>query len=376
MSLLIDISALCECDTNHELEALQKAATEPRDLDDAPHPNPFLTHLVEMFHSRGVTRLDEMWKELLRMFEGRMRYDSRALHVRLTPDELALLRGLLESGNPDTYTPDEWMLLVDYWVERYLPHSYAISEAAWLASRAVLMGRLQAAMRKTPLQREIDLALKYADHAPTLAATRGVLEYGRAHCGEYIQAIADSARHAVKGAILDYTQKQALAGETFSAGRESLQTQLFDRFGTLNRDWRRIAVTEAGEMANQAFVAGHPPGTKLKRVERYDACPFCKKCDGLVLTVVAPDKREKDPWTEVWAGSTNYGKSASPMMRVGEQLVPRPVEQLWTPTAGVFHPHCRGSWVPEGPALHEGDDPEFHDWLKTLWAEKTKEVTQ
>ena len=63
-------------------------------------------------------------------------------------------------------------------------------------------------------------------------------------------------------------------------GGSSLETKLMDQFATLNRDWRRIAVTEAGEAQTAGYIASVPRGTKVKRVEQYkNACAFCRKIE-------------------------------------------------------------------------------------------------
>lgn len=145
----------------------------------------------------------------------------------------------------------------------------------------------------------------------------------------------------------------------------SLQTKLFDEFSTLNRDWRRIAVTEAGEAQTQGYIASLPLGTKVERVEQYaNACKFCKKIHGRVAEIVSPNAPDKNPETQIWAGKNNIGRSASPRKRVGNVLVPRTEEEMWQLPAGLAHPHCRGRWV---PTLQDepGDDPDFGDWLRS-----------
>jgi hypothetical protein len=166
----------------------------------------------------------------------------------------------------------------------------------------------------------------------------------------------------MRGLIVDY-QEAVFLGDKVGAA-ESLQGRLLDTFGTMNRDWRRIAVTEATENVNQGFVASCAPGDKLKRVERYrGACPFCRKIDGTVVTVVDPAKADKDGDTEIWVGKTNVGRSASPMRRGVAGLERRAPEELWWIAAGAMHPHCRGSWV---RVTASTPDPEFDAWIASM----------
>ena len=131
----------------------------------------------------------------------------------------------------------------------------------------------------------------------------------------------------------------------------------------MNRDWRRIAVTEAGENANQGLIASLQPGARVRRMEQYrGACPYCRKINGTVLTVVDAANKDKDGVTQVWVGKNNIGRSGAPRKRVGAELIPRLAAELWWVPAGTVHPHCRGQWhVLEG--AKPGDDPSFQAWL-------------
>jgi hypothetical protein len=140
-----------------------------------------------------------------------------------------------------------------------------------------------------------------------------VIEFGRARCAEHVTALADGARRRLRKLIVDH-QEAAMLNP--AAGGSDLQTKLVDAFGTMNRDWRRLAVTEATENLNQGFIASCRPGEKVRRVEKYrGACPFCRQIDGTVMTVVAPDAPRKDGETQIWVGKTNVGRSASPRRR-------------------------------------------------------------
>lgn len=372
MSLLIDISAIPDAISNDGLEYLHKANSEMPEGNFAPHENPFLTKLVELFHEKGITQLDVMWAELQKILHGEHTFDPSAPAGRLSQAELALLENLIQSGHTDQYGINDWMLLVEYWMQRYLPHDYAINQAYWLAAKAVFMGRMQAVMTRPPSN--INAALQAAEQQPLTATAEKIKAFAQAHCTESIVSLSDTLKHKVKSAILEHYEAQSLANAPFKSNLEGLEGKLFDAFGSANKDWRKIAVTETGEIANQAYVAGQPPGTRLKRLEMYkDACPFCQKINGLIVTVVDPGQKFKDPWTQVWVGKTNIGKSSSPMKKVGDKLVPRTPEEMWWPAAGLQHPNCRGSWIPASPEPKPGDDKAFHQYLEGLWSEMNEE---
>ena len=79
-----------------------------------------------------------------------------------------------------------------------------------------------------------------------------------------------------------------------------------------------------------------------------------------------PGDADKDGTTEVWAGKTNVGRSASPNKRVEGELVPRVKSELWWAAAGVQHPHCRGTWVHVRPPAPTSSDKAWKEWLAHL----------
>src|SRR5690606_24232685 len=82
---------------------------------------------------------------------------------------------------------------------------------------------------------------------------RSLMDFANARAAENVRVLADDARHRLRTLIAQDLERKVLGIP--SGPDSSLQTKLLDAFGTLNRDWRRIAVTEAGEAANQGLVA-------------------------------------------------------------------------------------------------------------------------
>jgi hypothetical protein len=188
------------------------------------------------------------------------------------------------------------------------------------------------------------------------------MQFAATRCAENVRNLANDARHRMRTVVADHVQARELGVP--EVGGSSLETKLLDQFGMLNRDWRRIAVTEAGEAQTQGYVASLPPGTKVKRVEQYrNACAFCRKIDGRVVTIVEPGAANKDWENQIWVGKSNVGRSASPRKRVGQVFKEREPDEMWTVPAGLVHPHCRGRWVATVQD-QPGDDLEFADWLR------------
>lgn len=371
--MYLDLGHVCDSHTDAGLEAIYKAmGEEPPDNGIwEPHPNPYLQRIVELFTQRGLDRIEGVRAELERWLKGDM-HDPKAQRPprptgaveRWSGAELSLVKLYLEALPPAEFSLDDWMLVVDYLAQRYLPAEALRSEAEWLASRSAMMGRIEAALLRPVTDTQADAILAALPTAPAGSVTpeaRALVDYGRARCCEHVTALSDVARHRMRSLIVDYQEGVALG----IPQREALETRLLDTFGTLNRDWRRIAVTEATENANQGYVAAQGPGANLRRVEKYiGACPFCRSIDGRVFEVVDPSKPDKDGETQVWVGKTNVGRSASPRRRLGNLLVERQPHERWWPAAGAQHPNCRGGWT--RAAAEASPDPEFEAWLETL----------
>lgn len=380
--MLIDISDLSDEDTDNALDHIYKALGEgDQDALWDQHPSPLIRRLIELFTQRGLVRMDALREEWLAWLAGRRHQPepqpppSPGMMYRWTAEELQLVKLYLRSLPPSAFTLDDHMMLVDYLVQRYLPTDELRTEAEWLTTRSALMGRVQANM--------VDVTAPQADRLISSmpltvaeAQTRfrptprqlAVMNFSASRAADRVQKVSDDARYRMRTLIRRHTEGQELKTPEYS-GR-ALESKLVEEFGTLNRDWRRIAVTEAGEALNQGLVASLPSGTRLKRIEQYrGACAFCRRIDGKEVTVVSPDSEIKDPAASVWVGKDNYGRSASPNKRMGSALVERSPQERWWIPAGTAHPNCRGRWVRiSSPAA--GDDPEFAAWLNNTLEKK------
>ena len=367
--VLFDLGPLSEAQTDHALEAIYKAQSDlPPEQADIwePHHSPFVRDLIERFTARGLSRIASVQQALADWESGAYHVPSKTipdrpgLHPRWTEDEIALVRLYLESLPPAQWQLDDWMLASELAFQQYLPPDFAWTEADWLAKRAVLMGRVQASMAE--ISDAAATALLEAEAVPVAAekALQAAVTYGRARAAENIVALSDGLRHRIRRVLIEHAEAKALN----VAPESTLESRLLDDFGLANRDWRRIALTESCEMQNQGMVAAQEPGQKLRRFEQYaNSCIYCKKVHGQVFTVVPVDKPYKNPDTEVWPTKTNIGRSQSPRKRVGNILIPRTPDEMWTVPAGVIHPHCRGTWVVATESSGSGD-PEFDNWVK------------
>ncbi|WP_147432493.1 hypothetical protein [Pararobbsia silviterrae] len=354
----------------------------------ALHESPFVRSLVELFSSRGLLQLDKVQTELKAWVAGK-RFIPNGLGVdgrpvlsvgRLDANELALVRIYLENLPPEKFTAADWSLLVDYLVSRYMPPKVAYSEAEWLTVRSTFMGKVQANIANlnaaqaeglvAALPSTVAEAKREFSPSPSLQA---IIDFGLERCADNITAINDATRHRIKRVIMNH-EEQRLLGDR--PPESALQTQLVDEFAALNRDWRRIALTEVAENAGNGMIASVAPGGRVRRVEQYvGSCDFCRKIHGRIFTVVSPDKKDKNWDTEVWVGKSNIGRSGAKMKRTDDGLVPRAESELWTVPAGPVHPHCRGIWVPVEDAKPT-DDPSFAKWLDAHFAKHRRSAEQ
>ncbi len=372
---LLDVGRLSECCANEAVEGLHKALAEDGDGRNPwePHYSPFIRALIERFTEQGLDLIAEAQAELLAWLEGRRREIGEPIHLprmeswRLSEQEMALARIYLAHLPMDQWALSDYSLLVDFMVQRYLPLGVLRTKAEALVVQANLMGRVQAQLGSIePLQADslaaaMPTTVAGANNLFKLASVgRQILDYGVLRACESVAGLTDALRHRVKWTVLDH-QSQVLAG---SAPAQALQARLFDAFGAANLDWRRIALTEAGEMQNQGLVSALEPESRVRRLEAYSgACPFCRKLDGRVFKVVKADDPDKDGETSIWPGKTNQGRSASAYKREAGVLVERPASERWWAPAGTVHPHCRGQWHVEA-GLPQGGNPAFQSWLE------------
>ena len=382
MGLFLDLLHVPVGVTNDTLEGLYKALSDGHDHGDdgiwRKHESPLLARLVELFTQRGLDRIQSVHDQFL-LWQGGHLHSAQPSPVPpppgymgiWTPSERALAKLYLESLPPAAWTLEDHMICIEYVVQSYLPDDALVAEADWLATKAAMMGKVQANIDAEVLKpKQADALLQalpsaMAQAAPSLSPVmRSVLEFSRARAVENVRALTVGLRHRMRAVVTQHLEQVAMGVPP--TGGSSLESKLLDEFGALNRDWRRIAITEAGEAQTQGLIASLKPGSKIRRVEQYkNACAFCRRIDGVVATVVAADHPDKDPDAMVWPGKNNVGRSASPKKRVGDVLVPREPHEMWWLPAGLAHPHCRGRWVPtieDAP----GDDPEFGDVLRSI----------
>ena len=377
MTLRPDLEPLTCCPTDH---ALHKALGDEPEADIwQPHHDPWISSLIEAWTRRGLDRWSHVGAPLLRAIEA-FEPHTEPLHkaqpwLRWDAETLAEVQRALEAKPRSEYTLDDWMTLIDVLIQTYWPEDVIQSEADYLTIRAHFAGQVKANLATLPSSTQltaehiirISTLLPWQfQHIPpsTLNVQQAhILRIAAAQTANTITNLTATARARMKRVLLNGIGRITLGDRRGTW--QTLHSDLLDTFGDLNRDWRRIAITEAGNAANVGFLSALTPGKKVRREEAYaGACPFCQSIRGRVLTVVADDQEPKDWDNEVWLSKSNVGRSASPYTRDGSKRSP---EELWTLPAGVVHPHCRGSWSSVDPI--PGMSSEYQMWLRGLLAD-------
>lgn len=148
---------------------------------------------------------------------------------------------------------------------------------------------------------------------------------------------------------------------------EELRHLITSDIGELNRDWMRVAITEANNIFNNGYLSLLKPGQFVIGISMPDACDSClDQINGKVYKVratPAEDYSELDPksekyrqlaeiWeTEVWVGKNNYGRSSSRQKRLdpgkgnSKDNLRHKHHHEFTMPALPYHPYCRCRWI-------------------------------
>lgn len=383
--LLLDLGQVPDAHCDACLETLHKAlAEDPRAEGDAliwaRHDNPWIADHIEALTAWMQRILLSIQDAMAAALSGKPIGELRKAAPWERPDDAAkdAIRAGLAARSATGWTLADWLAFAELLMADYLPDDVIRDMAEFGTVRAQLTGKIAAALERTrrpvPGGRAAALAaalpLTRANLPPKVLSPieAAILDIATERAAIFIGDLADDARKRIKVMVTDGVRANLLGQR--DGTDEALRDRLFQEFGTLNRDFRRIAVTEVGEAHNTGFVAGHAPGTRLMRREAYrGACEFCASINGRVFRVVDPSDPSRDGDRDVWVGKTNAGRSASPRRREGGVLVERSPDSRWWVAAGVMHPHCRGRWVlaaPEAddPRAQDGADPEFMAWLR------------
>ena len=234
---------------------------------------------------------------------------------------------LFSSKLPPAQVMDGWQNVIDRLTASLVPPGNQQAAAEALALRSSLLSRIEGKVKASP---RILPAWEVAKQDAT-RFQRESMEWTRARGMEYAVNLTAQARHGLLSTLVESKQ----AGE----GPGKLERRLSEKFATLNRDWRRLALTESAMAVQNGILASVDPAEGWMAVwsAAPNACPFCHAQHHRSFRVVAPDDPRRNGETDIWVGKDNIGRSAhrysTKLGRYRERV------EMWWPCVPA-HPNC------------------------------------
>jgi hypothetical protein len=292
-----------------------------------PHADPQQTAAEQLFYVPGLNFLSDLFSAV---FGEKARPTFAKAEAPRPPGwgELAAHFGRLEAGSPAEQV-STWASIVDKVIDGLLPQETVDQIVKAWALRSHLLHQLgkEASALGRPGAWE---AMFHLLPDPSKAQ----LEWTQLRGAQYVTQLSAKAR----AAVLESLVQNRLNG----GNAQELRRDLFERFGTMNRDWRRTALTETSFAVQNGLLVTAADGEEWEAIWNAapTACPFCQRMAGRVFKVLKPGEKG-DPWTTIAAGRNNVGRSASPRTKDGRVRTP---EELWIPSIPA-HPNCMCGWI-------------------------------
>ena len=227
-----------------------------------------------------------------------------------------------------------------------------------IARTAMALGRILAdspvddAIEKTLLQMKPGKGIRIEDTDPQYRAS---LQFAEEQAAEDIVDLSQRQYKRFHDTVVTAQKNRATP--------RKLESKLFETFGDMNRDWRRIAETEIANNVNTGKLVTELAKDRvdgdyiyMKGMSGPMACKWCwnEVNDKIVVLLDEPPTGSGDQididdktYTAIWPGKDNVG---------------RPRRDWWV-AAGVQHPHCQCTWVRYEPG-HEDDLAKFEAAMK------------
>lgn len=355
--MILDCTHIPTGPSNTAMEYLCKSVEEHGLFH--PHPTDRLMAAMEDASTWWVTHALQGIKVLAIQAFGLGDADSlRGLLKKADPEHVGpkcrQLERKLATTEPGTLSLPEYLDVLDCWLWKYLPPAVSTAHAHRQAMQQYLAGWA----RQVETPKSADQARAIVEALPTTVGEaspqypltsldRARIQVAQASAARYVQRLTAQTRAALQDVIIN-AERRRIAHAHDRYDLRPLEQQLRDSFGDLNRDWRRIAVTETAINANDAYLSRFQPGAQVKWLIHPGACVYCESQKNKVFTVVAPDHPRKDPYTMVWVGkfAENVGRALAKRKRLESgELTDRSLDELVVPVIPA-HPGCRCLYVP------------------------------
>lgn len=349
----LEITDITEENRKDKLEKAIKAVSEilkiPATIEQKPHnkeqfPYKAQEQLYEMYKNRLGFMMDDLYSRICSTLGMR---PTNTFRKAIDPNAPKLGKEIL--WNPETGLPisqkdlDRLLAAVDKFMNKDpFAKEFVISQAA--VSR--IISNLRKNNSYSDLKDKDVHNLKYDKQIwsdftsykqleDTFPGNYKDLKFDERIIGNYIADMTDKSKSGVRN-VLD---------QGFKAGKSKseISQELFDKFGSLNRNWDMIVDAEGANVFNANYIDEERKDVKADeplyfiRREYNDAktCNFCDKAnDSPIIArwseVPLQDEKIKDPVASIaiWAGKTNFGRS----------------RKDWWWAEGIQHVSCRGYW--------------------------------
>ena len=310
---------------------------------------------AEVSPFRAVRELESLSKDtvergLLELFEAIRK--TWIVAEKASPGQTFVLNGRIfinpKTGKP--LTNAAWAVIKRD-VLKAFDYIYA-NEEERIALHALTLGKI---LKGLPLDEQLVASYKSLKPAVDDAMLKlegpeweNAVEFAKQEAGAMIVELKQSQYKAIHDTLQTAIKNRLSHGE--------LEEKLYDRFGGMNRDWRRIAETEIGNALNNGQLLTELDRRKpedeyvfMKGISAAGACPWCKgEVDGTIV-VLLPEPPEDGgdsiavdgkTYPVIWPGKSNFGRPRS----------------AWWIAAGTQHPHCHCTWVKFIPGFEKWDD--------------------
>ena len=223
----------------------------------------------------------------------------------------------------------QWSSLVDGFVKALLPAHTAEDAARVWALQSSLLTTIEARVKAITTPGAWD---QYFHTMPP--AQQSITDWTALRGAQFVTKMTTAARQKT----LDILVEARLAG----AGPRYVETHLREALGALNRDWRRIAITETAMAISNGQLASVADSGEWEAVwvAGPRACPHCRKMFGRVFTVVPKMLPGMDHEKFIAPGANNVGRSPHLFRRDGTKRTPA---ELYIPCIPL-HPSCMCLW--------------------------------
>lgn len=357
--MLLDLTYTHDEASNAAIEYLCKSVEDS--LLFAAHPTDALLGAVEDLSYVWLNAaLTALYDRALWVFTGQGGILKKATMPDDGPEQRCRkLEAQVKDAIPGTLPMSTYLAIVDCLMSQYMPIAVLESEAQRQSVRQYMAGQYR--QRKPGQYGDVkEAALRLPESIPQAVQTGLVhpidearLRVAQASAVRHVQDLSQAARSKMRRVVID-AERERINNRTAAFSPQRVQQALLDNFAELNRDWRRIAVSETGMNAADAFLGASANGETVRWMAHPGACAYCQSMSGRIFTVVAPEAPDKDPETQVWAGKhvLNIGRAISKRKRTEAGLVERGADEHVVP-AILAHPSCRCQWVHHIAAMRQ-----------------------